>query len=110
MICIGGYAVTNAVYYYGTQYSMENIGKNFGFNMLIVGCLEFVAYFSSSKMVCYLAFFIDKVKRKRLMIIMSLVTSSTAVLFIIPAIGKSEIAQIILVPLGRFFASKAILT
>jgi hypothetical protein len=36
------------MFYYGTQYSMEDIGSNFGVNMLIVGCLEFLAYFTSS--------------------------------------------------------------
>jgi len=98
MLFIGAYAVTIAIYYYGTQFSMENIGKNFGFNMLIVGCLEFVAYFSST-------FFIDKVRRKRVMIIMTLMASATSILFIIPAVNASQTMQSILVPTGRFFAT-----
>jgi MFS family permease len=49
ILLIGLFATTVNIFYYGTQYCMDDIGSNFGFNMLIVGCLEFSAYFSSSK-------------------------------------------------------------
>jgi hypothetical protein len=48
IILISLFEITTNMFYYGTQYSMEHIGSNFGVNMLIIGCLEFIAYFSSS--------------------------------------------------------------
>lgn len=48
IILVSVFEVTTNMFYYGTQYSMEDIGSNFGTNLLIVGCLEFTAYFTSS--------------------------------------------------------------
>jgi hypothetical protein len=45
------FEATMNMFYYGTQYSMDDIGANFGINMVIVGLLEFIAYFSSSKFI-----------------------------------------------------------
>jgi hypothetical protein len=37
------------MYYYGVQFSLEQIGTNFGTNILLTGLIEAVAYFSFSK-------------------------------------------------------------
>lgn len=37
-------------YYYGVQFSLGKIGTNFGYNILLTGTIEFVAFFSSSMM------------------------------------------------------------
>lgn len=35
-------------YYYGIQFSLGNIGTNFGYNIILTGAIEFVAFFSTS--------------------------------------------------------------
>lgn len=99
IILISLFEITTNMFYYGTQYSMEDIGSNFGVNMLIIGCLEFVAYFSSS-------FFVHKLKRKRSMIILNLISGGLCALFIFSAIRNSKTLQIIIVPFSRFLLSK----
>jgi hypothetical protein len=34
-------------FYYGGQFSLGQIGTNFGYNILLTGCIESVAFFSS---------------------------------------------------------------
>lgn len=40
--------VTTNMYYYGVQFSLEQIGTNFGTNIMLTGCIEALAYFSFS--------------------------------------------------------------
>lgn len=40
--------ITTNMYYYGVQFSLEQIGTNFGTNILLTGCIEAIAYFSFS--------------------------------------------------------------
>ena len=35
-------------YYYGIQFSLGKIGTNFGYNILLTGSIEFVAFLSES--------------------------------------------------------------
>lgn len=36
-------------YYYGVQFSLGQVGTNFGYNILLTGIIETIAFFSSSK-------------------------------------------------------------
>jgi hypothetical protein len=38
------------MYYYGVQFSLEQIGTNFGTNILLTGLIEAVGYFSFSNL------------------------------------------------------------
>jgi hypothetical protein len=40
--------ITTNMYYYGVQFSLEQIGTNFGTNILLTGLIEACAYFSFS--------------------------------------------------------------
>jgi hypothetical protein len=40
--------VTTNMYYYGVQFSLDQIGTDFGYNILLTGLIEAAAYFSFS--------------------------------------------------------------
>ncbi len=35
-------------YYYGVQFSLGKLGTNFGYNIMLIGIIEFFAFFSTS--------------------------------------------------------------
>ena len=52
------------MYYYGVQFSLEQIGTNFGTNIMLTGCIEAVSYFSLSKNIFDFRFIRNKTSKK----------------------------------------------
>lgn len=58
------------MYYYGVQFSLEQIGTNFGTNILLTGLIEAAAYFSFSKLFfIFRSFRYQIAKKKRLILL-----------------------------------------
>jgi len=66
--------ICNNGMYYITQYSINQIGSTFEMNMLIIGALEFVAYFITN-------IYCHKMKRKRWLIFFMLLSGAIGILF-----------------------------
>ena len=66
--------ICNNGMYYITQFSITQIGSTFEMNMLIIGALEFVAYFITN-------IYCHKMKRKRWLIFFMLISSAIGILF-----------------------------
>jgi hypothetical protein len=93
------------VYYYGTQYSLESIGKDFGTNMLVIGVMDFIADVTTGTSWLKVGFFVEKVKRKKAVLILTLLIGLSGCLFIFSFVKNSLLAQMIIVAFGRFLMS-----
>lgn len=73
-----------------------------------LGYLSSLLTFLQVKYGYYLGFFVDKIKRKKSMMILNAIAGSMCLLFILKAVQDSKTLQIIIVPFSRFLLSKVV--
>lgn len=69
-------------YYYGMQGTMERTGFNFGISMMLAGVHEFIGYLAA-------AAFVYKMRRKRSLIVMTVLCSLVGLSFMLPFVKNS---------------------
>lgn len=89
-------------YYYGVQFSLGEIGTDFGHNILLTGCIETTAFFISSTSTINSDLFITKVPRRMGTLVLNIICIAMGLLFFI---NFGTIAQTILLGACRFFNS-----
>ena len=94
VLCLALTQISYNIFYYGVQGSLERTGYNFGFSMFLIGVHEFLAYLSTS-------YIINKVRRKKGLIIAILFTSVTGLSFLFSFINDSNVLQSIVISVTR---------
>lgn len=82
LMCISSSYIGLNIYYYSMQGSMERVGYNFGINMLLAGIHEFLGYLSAG-------YIVDKVPRKKSLIIIIIITSVMGLALMIPFVKSN---------------------
>lgn len=93
------------MYYYGVQFSLEQIGTNFGTNILLTGCIEAAAYFSFSNSFFIRDLFVTKLPRKKGLFFFNVGSVILAAFFLLGFINNNEVFASILLCLCRFINS-----
>jgi hypothetical protein len=94
--------ITTNMYYYGVQFSLEQIGSDFGTNILLTGAIEACAYFSFN-------LFVTKLPRKKGLFFFNVASVVCGFLFIFPFINSSNVLSSILICLCRFINSNLLI-
>ena len=94
------------MYYYGIQFSLEQVGNyfvmlgfSFGINVLITGFIEVIGNTIS-------VFLIDKIPRRKGLFILNLILAGVGLLFIIPALSDQLVVSTIILGICRIFTCK----
>ena len=97
--------ITTNMYYYGVQFSLEQIGTNFGTNILLTGCIEAAAYFSFSKLCLISDLFVTKLPRKKGLFFFNVISIVLGSFFLIGFIADNKISASALLCLCRLINS-----
>lgn len=97
--------VTTNMYYYGVQFSLEQIGTNFGTNILLTGCIEAIAYFSFSMFFVKVDLFVTKLPRKKGLFFFNVGSIILGMFFLFGFINSNKILASVLLCLCRYVNS-----
>ena len=94
------------MYYYCIQFSLDDLGFNFGIDILLAGTAETLGYFCISTHFKDIDLFINKVKRRQGLLVVNIASFIFGVLYAFDFISKNLIVASIFICLCRFVNSK----